>query len=222
MKRFLAVGLFTLVFGLTATAGASLTVTGTNLIYDSVRDITWYDAPGVYGSWGDAKTWAQNLAVTVNGASITGWRLPSAALPTPITAADLASRGGSICYTDHGEMGYLDYDELGNTYNPTTGRKLNALPVNLTPFSNLLHPGNTYWYDAAYDATHGLTFTFSDGSTGPFSSTGSQYFIAVHSGDVSVPAGSGGGGAAVPIPPSALLLAPALVSLVAMRKRFRK
>jgi hypothetical protein len=168
MKKTFLICIFLMILGSSIVANAALQNNGNDLIYDTDRDITWYN-PNLSGmSWDQAMAWAEGL--TVGGA--TGWRLP--------TAYDQDGSYPLYEYNVIGsELGHLYYVELGNTaYGPLT---------NTGPFANLQPV--IYWSSTTTERYAGNAFVF-------YLNTGRQahadkallfYVMAVHSGNISVP-----------------------------------
>ena len=93
MKRLVFVTAIALVLGFAPGAHATLTGYDNGLfVYDSTTNLTWYDPLPTPMTWSVAYAWAQSLSVTINGISVTGWRLPTTPATTP-------------GYIDEGEMG---------------------------------------------------------------------------------------------------------------------
>lgn len=188
MVRTLAVVLMTVVLFTGGLAQAALINNGNGLIYDTGRDITWYDNPnyetGVYGAY---ETWATGL--TAGG--VTGWRLPT----TP---------GTSTGYVNEGEMGHLFYDELGNSAGSFTKKG---------PFQNLNAPYLGFYTSKTYDGGNYYYFDFGNGGQ-YVANIGNYYFwihgLAVHDGNI--------GAAVTPIAPSLVLFGSGLVGLLGLRR----
>lgn len=239
MKRLVFVTVIALMLGLSTLGNAALLdrgadTLGNHLIYDTDLGITWYDAPAVFGTWGDSMTWAQTLRVSTTYLSnITGWRLPNT---VPVHGStynydysyngstdlgyNISAPGSAYPGSKGSEMAYLFYVDLGNKGLYTVGGSQNQSGVGLVntgPFTNLL-PFD-YWSGTAYSGTawpgpflHGGAWIFDgDGLQGAVGQASTMYALAVHSGDV---------GAPVPIPGAILLFAPGLVGLGAIRRRF--
>ena len=145
---------------------------GNQLIYDSDRDITWYDYTPSYNSWQNQMDWASALTVTFGGTIYDDWRLPSA----------LNSDGSGPCSdwyicTDS-EMGHLFFTELGN---------MNGLS-NTGPFNNLEE--YYYWSGSSIVedeyTTFGSYFGFNSGLQSWDDGTVNYFAITVRNGDVAV------------------------------------
>jgi hypothetical protein len=125
----------------TPSYASSLTVIGTDsvgnqLIYDSALGVTWYDSANYFVPLNTLTTDGQNLSVTFNGVTITGWSLP--------TAVNNNFSGWNTSPTTADQLGYLYYVELANKgtnqpgYNPTN--------INVGPFLYLdVGFGDIYW-----------------------------------------------------------------------------
>lgn len=193
---------------------ATLIDNGGGLIYDSDRDITWYDAPAVERDLADSMAWAATLSL--GNTNIGSWRLPSS-LNLSGTGDNVGYDGNVPGYWDSGvapsgsEMGHLYYVELGNINirdedgNEQPGWGL----VNKGPFANL--EPDRYWSNTWYvQPNNEVYFFFLYGAQG--TSMGSSYYhyaLAVHDGNVG----------AVPIPPAIWLFGSGLLGLVGMTRR---
>jgi hypothetical protein len=206
MKRLVSVTAIVMVLGFAAIAHADLINNGGGLIYDTVQKITWYQGPANM-TWNDAMTWASNL----NVGGVTGWQLPSA----PYATAVLDSYGLPAGPNDHGQMGYLWYDELGNTEGTLT---------KWGPFDPTLWTTTHYWTSDgplyAHLSTLAEVFNMGGGNVGDDGTVAANTAFAVYNGDV----GSSGliSPSAVPIPGAFLLFAPALAGFGAIRRRLKK
>jgi hypothetical protein len=194
MLRSLAMAFVILALFTFGSAHACLLVNnGTNLIYDTARNITWYSPGFTNMTWSEATSWAENL--TIGGA--TGWRLP--------TALDQKGNYPLYGYNVVGsELGHLYYESLGNVaYGPLANTDLfdNLQPVN-------------YWSSTTTSSFAGnaFVFNFGNGRQGHAAKNLITGFsaLAVHSGYVHAP-----------IPGAILLFAPGLVGLAVIRKKFR-
>lgn len=163
-------------------------ISGNQLIYDSVLDITWYDYSNGNGilSFEDQSNWVNSLAIQFNGSRITDWRLPKSTVGSwsygydGSTTAGLnivTSEMGSLYYTSLGKTGA--YDTLGNYL--SSGAWLNE---NYLPFNNL-QPG-MYWSSTPdlRTADAHLYFYFYSGYQFSLGSQYGAYAIAVRDGDV--------------------------------------
>jgi hypothetical protein len=182
---------------------ASLVDHGNGLVYDTDRNITWYNPNVGNMTWGQAMSWATGL--TAGG--VNGWRLPTA-----------LNRDGSLPVTGYNltgsELGHLYYTELGNTSRPPTSSSGGL--TNTGPFTNL-HSFN-YWTntEAASFVDSAWAFSFISGLQGHADmNPNSTYFIyysamAVHDGNIGH----------APIPGALFLFAPGLVGLAVLRRKF--
>lgn len=170
MKKIYFIGIFLAVFGFSTLASATLQNNGNNLVYDTDRNITWYNPNLSAMSWDQAMAWAESL--TVGG--VTGWRLPSA-----------FNEDGSYPYHGYGvvesELGHLYYEELNNSaYGPLT---------NTEPFANLQPV--IYWSSTVTTqyAGNAFAFNFNTGEQGHANKNLTTSFsaMAVHSGNVGTP-----------------------------------
>jgi hypothetical protein len=211
MRRLVFLSLAVMLsFSILGTANAALQNNGNGLIYDTDLDITWYDASVTGRSWQEAKTWAENLEITVNGATYSNWRLPSALNRNGSGPTDGYNVTGS-------EMGHLFYTELVNKgYYDVNG---NVQPgyglVNKAPFTTL--EGLGYWSnEAGSDPSYNggaWYFAFSFGRQSVIYTDYLYQPLAVHEGNV---------GAPVPIPAAIWLLGSGLIGLVSLRRRMKK
>jgi hypothetical protein len=166
------------VLGFTSISNAALVENGGGLIYDTDRNITWYDysymGPFEAGAtWDQAVSWASSL--TVGGVS--GWRLPMSDF------CEYENCSGS-------EMGHLYYIELGLTYETSIS------PTNQLPFSALQTWENGYWSGTEYPgypvSTLAMYFDLNNGIQGANDKSGDpwgvgKYALAVHSGNIAAP-----------------------------------
>ena len=176
--KFILAALLVAVLGFTANSNAALVENGGGLIYDTDRNITWYDysykGPFEEGAtWDQAVSWASSL--TVGGLS--GWRLPTS------DSCECENCSGS-------EMGHLYYTELGLPYGTSIS------PANQFPFNALQTWENGYWSGTEYPeypvSTLAMYFDFNNGIQGTADKDGDpwgvgKYALAVHSGNVVAP-----------------------------------
>ena len=109
MRHLICVGmsLAVLLLGTVANAGLVLRgvdTMGNNLIYDSDRNLTWYDFSNPSSSWQDQTDWADALSIDFGGTILANWMLPS-------TVDDLSSLGFDMTSSDLGQR-YLQ--RVGN------------------------------------------------------------------------------------------------------------
>ena len=169
MKKVLFIGIFLAVLGFSTLANAELIDNKNGLIYDTDRNITWYNPNVPDMSWDQATAWAESL--TVGG--VTGWRLPSA-----------LNEDGSYPYYGYGvvgsELGHLYYEELDNAaYGPL---------ANIGPFTNLRLVN--YWSSTVTSqyAGNAFVFNFNDGKQGHARKSLTTGFsaLAVHDGNIAI------------------------------------
>jgi hypothetical protein len=168
MKKVILIGTFLTVLGILTIANADLQNNGNDLIYDTDRDITWYNPNLSAMSWDQAMAWAEGL--TVGGA--TGWRLPTA-----------YNQDGSYPLYEYNvigsELGHLYYVELGNAaYGPLT---------NTGPLENLQPV--IYWSGTTTKkfAGNAFIFNFKTGRQAHADKALPFNVLAVHSGNVGTP-----------------------------------
>ena len=168
MKKVILICIFLTVLGLVTIANADLQNNGNDLIYDTDRNITWYNPNVSAMSWDQAMAWAEGL--TVGGA--TGWRLPTA-----------YNQDGSYPLYEYNvigsELGHLYYVELGNAaYGPL---------INTGPLTNL--QAGSYWSSSttAQFAGNAFVFNFNTGRQAHANKTLLFNVLAVHSGSVGAP-----------------------------------
>ena len=168
MKKIIFIGIFLTVLGFSTLANADLQNNGNDLIYDTDRDITWYNPNLSAMSWDQAMAWAEGL--TVGG--VTGWRLPTA-----------YNQDGSYPLYEYNvigsELGHLYYVELGNAaYGPLT---------NTGPLENLQPV--IYWSGTTTKkfAGNAFIFNFKTGRQAHADKALLFNVMAVHSGNVGTP-----------------------------------
>jgi hypothetical protein len=174
--------LLVMVLGVSMQAHATLEVLGTSssgyqLIYDTDRDITWYDYTNSFDSWEIQVDWAADLSVTFGTITYTDWRLPTTLWPDPsceyITSA--------YYYCTGSELGHLNYTALGNP----------IASFSAYPFNNL--QDDNYWSGTEYapDPYHAWTFDFGYGSqfhySKDYANGNNGYAIAVMDGRAVAP-----------------------------------
>jgi hypothetical protein len=153
------------------TTQAVLIDRGGGMIYDSDKNITWYDfTTPTRTTWQAQMTWASNLTVTFGGTTFDDWRLP-------IEYPDAYT--GLWCVQS--EIGHLYYTELGNSVGGTkTG-----------PFKNL--KSGYYWtgteFTVTSDRSNAWCFFMLDGMNGYTAKYDPRYAMAVRDGDVGPVAG---------------------------------
>jgi hypothetical protein len=168
MKKISLICIFLAVLGFSIIANAALQINGNDLIYDTDRDITWYNPNLSAMTWDQAMAWAEGL--TVEG--VTGWQLPTA-----------YNQDGSYPLYEYNvigsELGHLYYVELGNAaYGPltNTGSLANLQPV-------------IYWSGTttARFAGNAFIFNFNTGRQAHADKALLFYVMAVHPGNIGTP-----------------------------------
>jgi hypothetical protein len=215
MKKFVFIMVITMALGVGTLVQANnlsdrgVDTLGNRLIYDQDLNITWYDFTKTTDTWSNQRDWAANLTVTMaNGREFTDWRLPT-------------TLGAITQSTDNvGEMAHLFYTELGNstgTYDGY-GNLVSSGLLETGLFTNLLGADNNNlnagWYWSGTELYTGMAayiFSFSAGANFYYLEGWPFNAMAVRDGDV----------AAVPLPPSLLLLASGFLGVGVMR-RFQK
>lgn len=160
-----------LMFGSSLPASAALVEHGTvtyegmerRLIYDTDLNVTWLDFSNAPGNYVTQASWADNLAITINGQTYDDWRLPA----TPPVSQIV---GYNVIGSD---LGHLYYFELGN---------LAGALANTGVFQNLL----PVWYTSGTESGSNIWhFGFFDGwNTYGTKNYSSYYGIAVHEGEI--------------------------------------
>jgi len=176
---------------------------GGKAIYDDVADLTWlqdanyaqtsgYDADGVM-TWGRANLWAGSLNID----GVTGWRLPG---------GPMLGYPGSYNQTAS-EMGNLFYTVLGGTAGTSINTTHNA---NYDLFKNL-QSGS---WSSVEAGSYAWGFSFGSGMQGTYPKTAKLWALAVRSGDV--------GASPVPVPGALVLMGPALLGLLGVKRSRRR
>jgi hypothetical protein len=178
---------------------------GGKAIYDDVADLTWlqdanyaqtsgYDADGRM-NWFQAKAWAGSLNID----GVTGWRLP----------------GGTIVNGGYNqtasEMGHLFYNLLGGTAGRSITTSHNA-DYNL--FQNV--QSWVYWsgVESFSGSISAWAFDFRSGYEVQYGKSINLSAWAVRSGDV--------GASPVPVPGALVLMAPALLGPLGVKRSRRR
>ncbi len=166
MKVF--VTLLAVVLGFSTLANAALVDNGNGLIYDTDLDLTWYDAPPVPRTWGEAKDWAASL--TLAGTAKGSWRLP--------LGVGTASPGAKVFPGQGGEMWHLYFDELHNV--------VGYQSTQTVPFKNLWPTDPRGYWTGTLIAPSGAAWCFwpKDGRIDGIDTGAPKLALAVHSGNV--------------------------------------
>jgi len=187
-----------------AQANATLTSLGNGMVYDDVRNLTWYETYPLASThyYDGSATGSVSAAAWVDGLNVGGytdWRLPS--------AFNNDGTGPSSGFTTGSELGYLFYVELGNGTNPAT--------TNTGPFQYLAR--YTYWTGTPVSGWpyYAWAYDFYSNSLYQAGYTTSLAFpvMAVRDG--------GPGPSSTPEPATMLLLGFGILGLAGVR-RFRK
>ena len=214
MKRiFISAAIIAMISGFSVQAYADLELRGEGssfygshrLIYDTDRDITWYDYTQYYPEWGGMMSWAAGLEVNSGGVNYTDWRLPSALNQDGSGPCNGADCTGS-------EMGHRFYTELGNVAASDEAGWDYQLK-NAGPFQDL--QSAYVWSDTEHSKDYSWHFDTFFGFQSPHGKNGKAYFgaLAVRPGDVAV--------AVAPEPVSAILFGVGGVVLAVRRKLAR-
>nr|WP_319495365.1 hypothetical protein [uncultured Desulfobacter sp.] len=216
-------------------AYASLSIIGTatysgseyNLIWEddnNGKSLVWLDYTNSNVGWSEQVAWASNIGdeLTINlydGYTITwnddAWRLPATVDGAYEFGYGGTTTGGYNITTS--ELGFLFYEELGNTGSLGTDGSIMPWPYGLKNtelFENLLV--SRYWSGTEYatDTTDAWSFCMDFGVQINFHKTTDFYGLAVRSGRVSV--------SSTPIPGTSLLLGAGLLGLAGVCRRKRR
>lgn len=195
MKQLLTVLFFLiLILGFSLQAQADLfnrgsDSAGNRLIYDSDRNITWYDYANSYTNWWNQMAWASQLTVNFDGTIYDDWRLPST---VPGSLENSWDGSTSVGYNiTSSELGHLFYTELGNTVGPETSACYPGCIIKQGPFLNIdARYARGYWSstEVVTDPNSAYVFAFdSGGQSYGVKSYGVVWGLAVRSGDVLAP-----------------------------------
>jgi hypothetical protein len=192
--------------GLMATSGAEAALVerlGGKAIYDEDADLTWLqDANYAKTSgyvwdgrirWVEANAWAGSLNID----GVTGWRLSGGPML------------GSGYNQTASEIGNLFYNVLGGTAPASIAATHNA---NYDLFKNI--QSNSYWTDVEASPTYAWAFTFGYGAQYSDLKITNMFGWAVRTGDV--------GASPVPVPGALVLMGPALLGLLGVKRSRRR
>jgi sugar lactone lactonase YvrE len=168
MKHLGPLTLLAVVLGFSTLTNAALVDNGNGLIYDTDLDLTWFDAPPVPRTWGEAKNWASSL--TLAGTAKGSWRLPS--------GVGTASPGAKVFPGQGGEMWHLYFDELHNVVGDQSTKTV--------PFKNLWPTDPRGYWMGTLIASSGAAWCFwpKDGRIDGIDTGAPKLALAVHSGNV--------------------------------------
>ena len=184
---------------------------GGKAIYDDVADLTWlqdanyaktsgYDADGKM-TWVQANVWAGSLNID----GVTDWRLPGG----PMIAGSNQTAS---------EMGNLFYNVLGGSSNTHIAAMHNA---NFNLFKNVVildargfRMIQQAWSGVEIDSSNAWYFSFSSGNQRSNGKGSPLFAWAVRSGDV--------GASPVPVPGALVLMGPALLGLLGVKRSRRR
>jgi hypothetical protein len=183
MKKSILGLAMVLVLLFAGTCNALLHDRGNGMIYDDVRNRTWYNYSFACLGWQSAATWANNLSITYNGVVFTDWRLPKAKNKDgsgPCTGYYCkGSELGNLFYTILKNKGMYTVDGL---YQTGYGLKIRGLLTNLKSAPYWEGPKDLYWWDRGGQ----WAFAMNTGYQGiaAKNTTVGTYAIAVRKGDI--------------------------------------